>query len=301
MVAEIRSLGFDRIELGHGLRPSLAEGVDRLIRQEDVRVTSVHSCCPVPVDCIHGMPPARVLSSERESERRKALRDMLQTLDFAARVGAPTVVVHLGFVPMQSFTRMLRSYTGEGQRSSPAHLRTIEKAWKVRAAKGQKAFARAMQSLEALVPAARERHLMLGIESRYQLEEIPSESELEAVLKAFDRGTVGYWHDTGHVQSWENLGLTDHARWLEKFRARLIGSHVHDVIFPTWDHQLPGRGAVAFERLEALCSPETLKVFELAHDVPVEEIRQRLPAFMARLEPAPPPGRGGPSTATTTP
>ena len=61
MLDEIRSMGFNRVELGHGLRLSLLEGVDRVHRNDrDLQIASLHSVCPLPVDCIGGVPPQRV-------------------------------------------------------------------------------------------------------------------------------------------------------------------------------------------------------------------------------------------------
>jgi sugar phosphate isomerase/epimerase len=285
MLDEIRAMGFNRLELGHGLKLSLLEGIDRVRQNDrDLEIASLHSYCPLPVDCIKGVPPQRVLSSESEAERRKALRDMLQTLDFAVRMKARFVVVHLGHVPRLSYTPQLIALAEESPSFTPRRVRIVEKALEARAIKGREFFQQAMRSLETLIPAAQERKLVLAIESRYQLEEIPSESELELLFRTFDTDTIAYWHDTGHVQTCQNLGLTDHAQWLDRLQKRLIGSHVHDVIFPHQDHQLPGAGTIRFDQLKALRKSEILKVFELSSSVPSDEIRERLPAFMASLE-----------------
>ncbi len=285
MMDEIRALGFPRVELSHGIRVSLVEGIQRALKKEaSLRVESLHNFCPLPVQCMHAAPNAYLFSSEDDFERQKAIRQTLVTLDFAASLGARFVVLHLGAVAMGHPTRDLARRVEQGQRDTPAYRALLGKMLARRQDKGRKPFARTMKSLEQLAEAARERKVVLAVESRYRLEEIPSEMELEEVLAAFPSEVLGYWHDTGHVQVWHHLGLADHAAWLRKFQGRLVGGHVHDTSFPGHDHRLPGRGSVPFDDLTALRRPDILKVFEFEPGMPSDELKQALPAFMEKFE-----------------
>jgi len=285
MFEEIRSLGFLNIELSHGIRVSLIEGIEKAMRNDPrIRVESLHNFCPLPVGYTHAAPNIYLLSSENESERQKAIRYTLQTMDFAVRMRARVVVLHLGSVPMKSWTRELLSMIHKGHRDTPGYQKTLEKALKKRKEKGRKPFLQTMKSLETLVAAAGERKLVLGAESRFMLEEIPSEKEFDEIFRSFDSPTVAYWHDSGHTQTWQNLGVTDHVQWLKKFQNRLIGGHLHDVVYPNMDHQLPGDGTVPFNRLTAFRRPDVLKVFEFEEGTRAEVLKERLPPFMAKFE-----------------
>ena len=48
MLNEIFALGFDRVELGHGIRQSLWEGIEQFLADHPMTVTSLHNFCPLP-------------------------------------------------------------------------------------------------------------------------------------------------------------------------------------------------------------------------------------------------------------
>ena len=131
----------------------------------------------------------------------------------------------------------------------------------------------ALEMIRRIVDEAKPRGLKLGIENREALEEIPFESDYDWFMNELRDPTVVYWHDTGHVQTCQNLGLADHVMWLFRFQKRLPGAHLHDVVFPHCDHQLPETGTVRFDQLKALRKPGVLKVFELISSVPADDIR----------------------------
>ncbi len=287
MMDEIRSLGFLNVELSHGIRVSLIEGIQRAMKKEPrFRITSVHNFCPLPVGYIRSAPNVYQFSSPSDSERQQAIRHTLHTMDFAVRMGARHVVLHLGRVSMESCTRELLGLIAKGKQDTPEYTKRAARALARRAARGEKPFLRAMECLEKLADEARNRNLILAVESRQRIEEIPSESEMEELLSFFSPQTVGYWHDTGHVQCWHHLGLADHVAWLRKFQGRLVGGHVHDTLFPDHDHQIPGDGQVPFQDLTALRRPDVLKVFEFEPGMPAGELQQRLPSFMKKFETA---------------
>jgi len=91
------------------------------------------------------------------------------------------------------------------------------------------------------------------------------------LLLEFNRPTIGYWHDCGHAQIKQNLGFIDHRMHLETMAPRLLGFHVHDVIFPGRDHAAPGTGCVDFVALQPMIKPEHIKVFEFSPRLSTEE------------------------------
>src|SRR5438046_367819 len=128
MLDEIRQLGFSNIELSHGIRLSLIEGIDRALQKDSsLRISSLHNFCPLPVGFIHSAPNVYLLSSDNEAERQKAIRQTIYTMDFAVKMGAPLVVLHLGKVPIRDFTQELCSLVQIGK-ESPKYQKLLQKA-----------------------------------------------------------------------------------------------------------------------------------------------------------------------------
>src|SRR4029077_8172849 len=108
MLRESRSgLGFDSIALGHGIRLSLMPGLQKMVDSDQVRFTSLHNFCPLPVEVMVASPDCYQLSAISPEERERAVKQTFQTSDFAERLGAPFVVLHLGQVKMRPITDRL--------------------------------------------------------------------------------------------------------------------------------------------------------------------------------------------------
>src|ERR1700682_3475027 len=107
MLREIKDLGFNRIELGHGIRISLMPGIQKMFEAGEVEFTSLHNFCPLPVEIMKASPDYYKLSAAYTKERERAIKQTFQTIDFAERLGAPFVVLHLGEVPIGPVTDSL--------------------------------------------------------------------------------------------------------------------------------------------------------------------------------------------------
>src|SRR5215467_11919364 len=105
MLREIKAeLGFDLIELGHGIRLSLVPGIQQMFDAGEVGFSSLHNFCPLPVEVMMASPDCYQFSAVSAEERERAVRQTFQTIDFAERLGTPFVVLHLGSVRMQPIT-----------------------------------------------------------------------------------------------------------------------------------------------------------------------------------------------------
>src|SRR5881296_116544 len=104
MLREIRALGFNLIELGHGIRISLMPGIQKMFDAGEVRFSSLHNFCPLPVEVMAASPNCYQFSVPSTEERERAVKQTFQTMDFAARLNAPVVVLHLGEVKMPGIT-----------------------------------------------------------------------------------------------------------------------------------------------------------------------------------------------------
>src|SRR5206468_11806598 len=129
MLREIKGkLGFELIELGHGIRISLMPGIQKMFDGGEVRFSSLHNFCPLPVEVMIASPNCYQFSAVPAEERERAVRQTFQTIDFAERLGAPFVVLHLGEVNMQPITDRLIRMTKEGKHLSRGYVRAKLKA-----------------------------------------------------------------------------------------------------------------------------------------------------------------------------
>ena len=283
MIQEILDLGFQNIELGHGIRLSLVDGILKMHEKGLVKISSLHNFCPLPVEITRASPDCYQISAASQSERERAIRHTFQTIDFAKRLGAKFVVMHLGSVPIDDYTTKLVKMAEVGMMMTKQFVRTKLEAVKSRESNQASPFQRAKESLRRITDYAGERGIKLGVESRHSYEEIPSETEMLEVLAEFLPPTVGYWHDFGHVQVKHNLSFLDHVSWMQKVANRLIGCHLHDTKWPGRDHMAPFTGDVEYEKLLPLLPPDMLFVFEMSPRRTPEEITTSLAKWKERF------------------
>ncbi len=273
MLREIRELGFAHAELSHGIRLGLMPGVLEAVDAGEIRISSLHNFCPLPLGVNHASPNLYEFSDERPRERELAVKHTLKTLDFAQRVKAPVVVLHLGSIEMKDYTGKLSAVLARDGKRTPKYEKLRAEAAAALEARKVKAVERVYDTVNRIRPEAEKRGLKLGIENRQGLEEIPLDGDLEYFFREFDSPTMVYWHDTGHAQIKENLGFIRHASHLESLGGRLAGFHIHDVVFPAADHAPPGTGTVDFAALKPFVKPDHIKVFELSPALPVEAVK----------------------------
>ena len=285
MIQEILDLGFETVELSHGVRVSLIGGIQEMYDAGKVRISSLHNFCPLPLEVQGASPDCYEFTSHRPFDQRRAVKLSLQTIDFAQRLGAPRVVLHLGRVSMNPVTRPLAEMVRQGREGSREFVKLKIAAIRERESKAPAYLARVKTCLEPIIEHAAKRNVMLGIEGRFGYEEVPSEHEALALLDELDAPHVGYWHDFGHIQVKQNLGFADHYEWLKAIRHRLVGCHLHDTQWPSTDHRVPFAGGIDYDRLIPLLPENTLFVWELSPRMTVEEIQGARARWQERFGP----------------
>ena len=195
-------------------------------------------------------------------------------MDFATRVKAPLVVLHLGSVELKDYSGKLKELVERGERGSSKYEKLRAEVTEKREAKKKKFIERLYDSLRKIVPEAESRGIKLGCENRESTEELPFEDDFALLFREFKSPALTYWHDTGHAQIKENLGFIQHAEHLQTYAGRLAGFHIHDVQTHTRDHCAPGTGSVDFAALKSMVKPEHIKVFEFGPSMPVELLNQ---------------------------
>jgi sugar phosphate isomerase/epimerase len=273
MLREIRDLGFEYAELSHGTRLSLVPGILEAVDAGEMKISSLHNFCPLPMGVTHAAPNLFKFSAEQRRERELAEKHTLKTLEFAERVKAPAVVLHLGSIEMRDYTDKLLEMVARGEKESTKYRKLCLEVDEKREARKEAYFERVKELLRKIVTEAEARGLKLGAENREALEELPIETDFQFLFREISSPNLGYWHDTGHAQIKENLGFIQHAMHLDSLRDKLLGLHIHDVQFPGKDHCPPGSGTIDFSALKPMLKPEHIRVFELSPSLTVDQVR----------------------------
>lgn len=272
IVREIMELGFDTIELGHGLKLHHVHEMLDVHKKLGFRVSTLHNFCPLPPEVMVDSPDCYEFTSHRESDRRRAVKLTLQTLDMAERFQCQRVVLHTGRIQTLKLTRPLRDKVEAEGNFTKSYAEMKLKAVKSREEVGEAYIRRALESLVEIGDYASKKGIQLGIENREHYEAVPSEREFLNFLQRLDASNAHYWHDFGHAQIKHNLRLIDHGEWLDQIGAKAMGGHVHDVKWPFKDHCAPFTGEIPFEKLIPKLPNASVFVFELSPRVPREEI-----------------------------
>jgi sugar phosphate isomerase/epimerase len=279
MIDEIIGLGFDRIELSHGMTVAKLPGIRKAYRDKTFICSGVHNYFPSPVEVLIDAPDAYPYTSHRSAERKRAFEMTVKTLEIAAEFNAGYLVLHMGSTPLnhRKFTKPLTALVAAGLQHHPKFIKQKIRFIRKRENIAPLYYRRAIETLEALAPIAEQYGVKLAIESRSRFEDIPNEREMLRLQEHFkDNPWIGYWHDFGHVQLKHNLGLLDHAQWLDDISPWLIGGHVHDVEWPDRDHRTPLTGTLDFKSLLSRFPKDSPLIWELSPSREAEEIRQAL-------------------------
>lgn len=280
LVREARELGFEWIEVSHGTKITLIPGILDAIKAGEIRVSSLHNFCPPPVEVTIDAPDVFEFTTPDESQRQRAIKLTLKTLDMAGRMGADRVVLHLGSVKMPSLTAKLEAMVKAGGLYSKDFIRLKLKLAIAREKASAKHLDLVRAALDRLLPECEKLGVKVGMETRSHFEQIPTQKEMEQLLAHYDSPWLGTWHDFGHVQRQANLALLDHEIFLRENAPRLLGCHVHDVEWPARDHRVPlSTGGVDYPRLLPLVPPGVPLVWELSPSQKRESILAALPKF----------------------
>jgi sugar phosphate isomerase/epimerase len=274
-VAAVRRMGFGEIEINYTVDP---RGLEELLADGDGAYPSFHS--PVPrVKAGDGRWSDELnLASLDEEERRQAVAAAITTLDWAAKVGAGRVVVHLGAVGshMLPAERQLRQLFDAGQINTYGGELLRADCRRQRAEAAPAHLAAAKSSLRELADRAAGLGIALGLENRYHYHEIPHPDEAKELLADYPPNVVGFWHDMGHAEVLDRLQLIDKHRWLTELGDRCLGVHLHDVV-GLKDHQAPGQGDADWEYIVQHLPPTALRVCEINQHTPEEQVATAIP------------------------
>lgn len=277
MIDEILALGIRHLELGYDTRIDLLPGIEAKQASGEVTINSVHNYCPVPLGVGRGHPEIWTVCDLNRRNHELAVQHTLRTMRYAAEIGAKIVVMHCGYAQLRRIhTRDLLELIQLNQKNTPRYERFWNKLLKEREKRAPKYFDQLCRAMEALLPAAEELNVSLGLENLPTYEAVPHEGEMDRLLRQFPSPHLKYWHDLGHGQIRENLGLIHHLHWLERLRPALGGMHIHDVAHGIQDHTMPPEGDLGLERFKPFARPGLPLVLEPSSRATPAQVAQGL-------------------------
>jgi len=281
MLQEMARMGFEHVELSHGIRITLVPGILKALDEGFIKVSSTHNFCPLPAGMIHAAPNLFEPSvpADRGHEHEQWLRHTRRTLDFAAQVRARAVVMHLGSVrffwlnPGRQLRNFVRHQPAAAIPADPRYQQLLAKSSAKLRKRMPVFWEQTRRSLEEILPYTAEKGVRLGLENREKFEELPLDADFPGLFASVPPDEpAGYWHDAGHAELKERMGVITQRQLLEANAGRLVGFHLHDVNAEGHDHQPIGRGRIDFKMVSAFWQPHHLLVLELSPRVSADDV-----------------------------
>ena len=268
-----RRAGFAHIELNHKVTSAMLEGIP--LERSSIR--SVHEPCPADIGEAELKEHDWLISSTDELCRVEGVRAIRRSIDLASLVGAKAIIIHAGEVlrDVRKLERQLRKMIDAGEQGSQEYGFIKEEMIALRKQAAAAGFESVKKSLVELLEYAAPHGICLGLENRYHYLEYPSPDEIEVLLGMAGPDEIGFIYDAGHAYTLDALGFTPHTEWLERFSARIIGTHLHD-LRNTTDHFAPGLGTIDFRQIAAYLPKNAFRTCEIQTFNSPEQVKASL-------------------------
>jgi sugar phosphate isomerase/epimerase len=292
MLREIADLGFEYVELSHGIRIVLVPGIIKALAEGVIKIGSTHNFCLLPTGVNQAAPNLFEPSSADAREQDQWVRHTKRSIDLGAQLGSGILVCHLGsvvffwFNPARRLQARLRDDKPEDVAGDKDYQALLSKSVSKLRARMPAYWDRTKKNVGKVLDYAAKNGVRLGFENREKFEELPVDADFPEFIAGLPPGSpAGYWHDTGHAEIKRSMGLIDPFEQLAKNSERIIGFHLHDVNDEGQDHQPIGSGHVDFERVSTFWRPEHHLVLELGPRTTTGEVitsRARMEEVISR-------------------
>lgn len=275
---QIRELGFDAIELGYTLTSSDLAIIEDNLERLKIKVNSIHNFCPMPDDNpANARHPSNYyrLSSLDKDEQASAVEWTKACIDTACRVNCDTVVIHAGTLEVEEdpSAELINLYK-QGKRHTEEYRLLRDHLLKIRLEQREPFLQALILSLRKVMDYAQEKKIRIGLETRYYPIEMPNFEEIGMLLERFSSQGMYYWHDVGHAEVNDRLGITPHTKFLETYKNQLIGVHLHGVKVLR-DHLAPFDGDMDLNKFLPYFGGDIVRVIE-SRFATVDQIREGL-------------------------
>ncbi len=278
MLAEVADLGYEYVELSHGIRISLVPGIIKAVEEGMIKVSSLHNFCPLPVGVMGAAPNLYEPTAAHHRERALWYNNTLRTIEFAERMHCDRIVMHCGKARLlwnNPGEKVHAAFEAAGGEASDALKAAREKGLSRLNRKKTGFMKRLRESCELIADRAKQAGVRMGIENREAFSELPLDADMADLLDDLkDLEVFGYWHDSGHAQLKERMGLLDHRQFLATLRPHLLGLHLHDVDEKNRDHRVPGTGVIDWSFIAEMIQPGDAVILELSPTLKKEQVVQ---------------------------
>lgn len=288
-------MGFEYVELSHGIQISLIPGIFKSLAENLIRVSSCHNFCPLPPHVTLAAPNIYQPSSPDSRELDLWVRHTMRSVDTTFQVGADRLVTHMGSLfffwrnPAKKLKLMLKEQmTPEELQQNKAFVSARKKLLATMRKVSPQHLARIRHCLEKVQEHALEKGVTLCAENREGLLELPLDAETGEFCEATaDLNMVKLWHDTGHAKLKERMGFLDHASYLAEHHQNIVGFHLHDTTPEGRDHQALGDGYIDFDMVKKYFRSDQVFVLELSPKLKKAQVMQSKECLEEMLQSSP--------------
>lgn len=271
MLREIQALGFRQVELNYNVTEQTLREMYPLLETGNMKVSSLHNVFPkAPSE--YG-PSSVFLGFEDDHKRKKAIDYTIRTIEYAKELGAKAVVIHAGKVVVcpeddEYYNRALRRVCLEHGIHSKKYKELCQVAMSLRGQSNIRQTQLIIESLEDICNVMERKNIdvKLGLENRVNYHEMPNAEEYDMIFNGLSDAPVYMWHDIGHGEILNKLGLFDGVDVLSKYKSKLLGVHIHDVNNRFVDHLAPYMVSNVLDHYLETIYSAPIKVLELSKD-----------------------------------
>jgi len=263
-LAQVKGLGFDAVELSYKVTGEQLRDVESILGELNLKVSSIHNFCPMPDDEPSDRHPSNYyrLSSLDDHERLQAVKWTNIAVDTAERLGAGVVVIHAGTLDFEDErSPQLFDLYADGKKDSEEFSEERERILTLRKEKKGPYIEALKKSLIDVMAYSQSKNIIIGLETRYYPIEIPNFEEIGYFLDIYGKNGMGYWHDVGHAEMNDQLGIRSHEEFLDAYKEYLIGVHLHG-IKGRRDHLAPFEGDMNLSKFLPYFGWNVLRVVE---------------------------------------